>query len=1204
MSFQAVKDNDLEYLLPPRKGKAPYKPISRNPAATGCYSLSTSTFDNTTTDITLYVNQATTVASALIDTGCLASNFGSPELLARLSALGACSDKCTHCSPVCSAFGECRTPIALVNCIGSLLINSKLIKFKLAIKILPDLFKYDIIIGRDTIIEHNLISLISPTLTPTSTKVLDVTPCTHKGEVVFMLASEQTNPNRLSKTKEELLDLEDTFDEDVLDQASWWEDTNTLGNQNDIDLIQIEGSPEFVRKVRALAERYSDIFSTKLPKQPSSLPPLRLTVELDKWQQKRNRQPVRLQSLANNAEINKQVDTLLQASVLVQSEATEYSQTLIVPKPRSTKKRMCQDYRYLNLISDVIVHPMPNIKGILQRIGSREPTMFAVMDLTQGYHQISMATDSRKFTAFACHMGIFEYTRVPFGLKGAPAYFQMLMSTKVLAGLLNFKCECYLDDVIVDSNSECGLLANLEQVWQRFRKFRLVVNPEKTKIGLSKIEYVGHELDGTTNSIGFSEEKLDKVLQIPKPVTSNHLKSFLGTTNYFRDHIRGYADMEKPLQRLIPNYNKKVFKLLQWNPEASTAFDSLKSAINKLPKLHFISEEGEIHLFTDASNFGIGGYLCQRIHGDELPIAFVSQMLSPQQERAWSVPEKEAFAIYTCFKKLDYLIRDRKFTLHTDHRNLTFLNTLGSARVLHWKLAIQQYDFTVVFISGTDNIIADSFSRELANHNLTAAERRDLVLSKECSLSKAENLHVLFEELNVPEGRWKTIAKFHDDVVGHSGVERTIQRLVAQGHTWPKMRAHVKQFVSRCPTCQKLSFVKPLITAQKFTLSTSNPMECINIDSIGPLSEDQNGNKYIIVIIDTFSRWVELYPVRSTDAITAAKTLLHFVGRFGIPSTILSDNGTQFVNNTCDELTKLLRISHKLTTPYSHEENAIVERANREVMRHLRAIMFDRNITVEWSDMLPLVQRIMNASNHESIGTSPASILFGNAVKIDRGLFVTETPDTPERASQHSSKTNLSQWMDNMLSKQAYLIRLAQDKLAAKDETHLSTTTTTSSKGISEFVPGQYVLREYPDSRFGKHPPNKLLPNRQGPFLVVNCTSSIVTIQNLVTKKNSSVHISQLVPYHTDDHFDPRVIAGKDYQLFDVDHIVKHKGNVKSPSTLQFLVHWKGYEHSEDSWEPWKNMRLNAHVHNYLRNKKLEHLIPPNVHTPVQPLAV
>jgi transposase InsO family protein len=146
-------------------------------------------------------------------------------------------------------------------------------------------------------------------------------------------------------------------------------------------------------------------------------------------------------------------------------------------------------------------------------------------------------------------------------------------------------------------------------------------------------------------------------------------------------------------------------------------------------------------------------------------------------------------------------------------------------------------------------------------------------------------------------------------------------------------------------------------------------MQVINIDTIGPLPKDEEGNEHILVIIDCFTRWVELYPLKDVRALSAAKKLLEFAGRFGIPVKIRSDRGTQFVNEIIQELLSLIKCDHELTIAYSKEENGIVERVNQEVIRHLRDMLWDVRIFEHWSfACIPLIMRIINSEVKTSTG--------------------------------------------------------------------------------------------------------------------------------------------------------------------------------------------------------------------------------------------
>ena len=138
----------------------------------------------------------------------------------------------------------------------------------------------------------------------------------------------------------------------------------------------------------------------------------------------------------------------------------------------------------------------------------------------------------------------------------AASYFQKVLSTIVLIGLLYYVCELYIDDIIVHAQEPASFLSRLRQVFDRLRKHKVTLNPEKCKFGLQSVEYVGHTIDET--GLTFSTEKLEDVLAIEPPIYSKDLRSFLGLTSYFRDHIQNYAILASPLQDMLSEYDKKT----------------------------------------------------------------------------------------------------------------------------------------------------------------------------------------------------------------------------------------------------------------------------------------------------------------------------------------------------------------------------------------------------------------------------------------------------------------------------------------------------------------------------------------------------------------------------------------------------------------------------------------------------------------------
>lgn len=385
-----------------------------------------------------------------------------------------------------------------------------------------------------------------------------------------------------------------------------------------------------------------------------------------------------------------------------------------------------------------------------------------------------------------------------------------------------------------------------------------------------------------------------------------------------------------------------------------------------------------------------------------------------------------------------------------------------------------------------------------------------------------------------------------------------------------------------------MSVLKTCIHTHPYTTATYEPMQRLNIDSMGPFQADENDNTYIIVVIDCFTRWVELYPAKDATAQSAATALLDHAGRYGVPHQILSDNGPQYVNNIISELIKLIGIEHVTTIAYSHEENAIVERANKEVLRHLRAMIFDKNVVHRWSTCKPFIQRIINSSVETSIGAAPAALLFGNAINLDRGILLPFSDESADEAP-------LSEWAAQMLEAQQAVLQAAQKSQQLKDTRHIEG----FDPRRTEYPDGTYVLVEYPNNAIKKGPQNKLNLYLKGPLRVLSHRGASYKLQNLVTNKEETHHITQLHPFLYDgENINPIDVANRDAFATPVESIVGHTpicNNYKTVkrSDLKFQVRWKDLSEEHDRILPYKELRNNPALHRYLSEQGMKSFIPP-----------
>ena len=958
------------------------------------------------------------------------------------------------------------------------------------------------------------------------------------------------------------------------------------------------GNQQVTQEAKALCKELHDVFSVDLKSTSAYITPLEIKIsEGELWGTRENTQPPRLQSHIKSVEIFKQVLEMVKMKVVRESQAGAHSQVMLTPKQNGTW-RFCVDFRRLNSKTKPNHWPLPKIKEMLNRLGAKKPKFFAVIDLTKGYYQAPLAKDSIPLTAFITPNGLYEWLRVPMGLSGAPSYFQRAMTHEVLVGLVYNICEVYLDDIIIHGNTEEEFISNLRKVLERLREFNITVNPNKCQIGLEEVEYVGHVIN--SEGIKFSPEKLQKVINIDLPENCKGLKSFVGLVNYFRDHVSNHSARVEPLTRLLDNYMPG--RAINWDqhPGAVAAFHDIKKAVNECPMLFFYDETMDVHLYTDASLEGVGAYLCQRdTNGKEYPIAFYSKSL-PAPAKEWGIPELESFAIYAAFKEFDYLLRDAFTYVHTDHKNLVYIKEGGSAKIMRWKMDLQEYQSKLIHIPGKDNIVGDYWSRNpaaeveteyISDHNAPNVANMlcGMSITKlELDSDDKEILHELnVMRLNamtwmnheIPEERQEDIQTAHCWISGHHGVDHTVEKLVKMGKKWTHMREHVNRFIHECDTCQKSSYRNFKTKVPRFVTGKYLPMERLNIDTIGPFTTDEYGYKYVICIIDCFTRFITLYPVKTLDADEAAEQILKHLGTFGVPGEILTDGGGQYVNDIIRELLELAGTSHIVSIAHSHEENSMIERHNGEIGRWIRDILYDQSIEHgQWTKYLPWAVRLHNSTPVRFMGYTPCKMLLGDRIDLDRNILV------PPEARTIGEGEEITEWMSERRVIHDNITRIASD-LQKRHEKEHTKGNTDDETDFTVFKAGTYVLQDYPETGFGPRKPSKLYMMHKGPYEVLGNTGNLYRVLNLVTNKEETKGVFLLRPYHYNPkRTDPRTEAMKDQvEIFNVEKILKHTGKFSLKKTLKFLIKWEGYDNEEDlSWEPWANVRESTTMMDYL----------------------
>ena len=435
--------------------------------------------------------------------------------------------------------------------------------------------------------------------------------------------------------------------------------------------------------------------------------------------------PVQLQ-----AEVRKCLDTWLRQGIIRPSRSPYVSQVVIVRK-KTGEIRLCVDFRALNAVTIRDSFPLPRIEEALQAV--KAAVWFTSFDLAQGYLQLAMDEADIHKTAFrAGSSGLYEFTRMPFGLSNAGASFCRLMEM-CLGDQQYLTLLFYLDDICIFSSSIDEMLDRIAMVLYRLKEFNLKIKPKKSFFFQSNVLFLGHML--SKDGILPNPEKVSKVRDWPVPKTAKEVHSFLGLASYYRRFIPKFAKWANPLHDLIrpiatkkkragtrlqpltPDQQLPPFK---WDSQHQESFDRLKDALTSSPILAYPNYDKPFILETDASLKGLGAVLMQEDDdGNYRVISYASRTLKPYERsmRKYSSAKLELLALKwaICDKFRDYLIGSH-FTMLTDNNPLTYVrkSRLGAAQI-RWLSDLVLFDFEIKYRAGKSNQAADALSRRPEN---------------------------------------------------------------------------------------------------------------------------------------------------------------------------------------------------------------------------------------------------------------------------------------------------------------------------------------------------------------------------------------------------------------------------------------------------------------------------------------------------------
>ena len=768
------------------------------------------------------------------------------------------------------------------------------------------------------------------------------------------------------------------------------------------------------------------------------------------------RQSVRRMPQLRRQEAKKLLDDMLRRSVIQPSSSPWASPVVLVPKEDGSL-RFCIDYRKVNAVTRKDAYPLPRVDDTLDTLAGSK--WFTTLDLLSGYWQVEVSPEDREKTAFCTHEGLFEFRVMPFGLCNAPATFQRLMDS-VLAGLQWSTCLVYIDDIVIPGKTFQAHLTHLRAVFDRLSEAGLKLKPRKCHFCLQEVKFLGHIV--SSDGIRTDPSKTEKVAAWPTPTCSRDVQKFLGLASYYRRFVKDFATIAKPLYRLTEKNATFV-----WDDEAQSAFSNLRQRLVTAPTLAFPNYDLPFVLDTDASDVGIGAVLSQRQKdGSEHVVAYASRTLS-RPERRYCVTRRELLAVVTFVQHFRPYLLGQEFILRTDHGSLMWLTNFKEpeGQLARWLECLQEFNFETVHRPGKKHGNADALSRRPCSQcgrdetdqagyrtistlleDRSPNEIRKLqlddpitgpvlrALEADTHLEpvtiarggpEVRRLHQLWNRLLVEEGvlkrkydnigsettqlvtpvglRKEIMHELHSGALeGHLGEDKTVSK-IRERFYWPGIQRDVAQYIRTCPVCATRKTPPQRNRAPLGTVAAGFPMQVVAVDILGPFPESAQGNSYILVAGDYFTKWTEAYAIPNQEAITISQKLVdQMFCRFSPPDQLHSDQGKQFESDLLREICNVLGIKKSRTTAYHPQCDGLVERSNRTILSMLATTSHDHPF--DWEDQLPKVCMAYNTSVHATTGYTPFYLMFGRQARLPIDIvYGTKVRQAP--ASEYASLT-------------------------------------------------------------------------------------------------------------------------------------------------------------------------------------------------------
>jgi len=841
-------------------------------------------------------------------------------------------------------------------------------------------------------------------------------------------------------------------------------------------------------------------------------------------------------------EVRTYLDENLKRGFIRPSKSLTGYPILFVSKKNGTKQ-LCVNYRQLNKITRWDSYSLPLIEELQDRLGRVK--WFTSLNLKEAYYQVQMKEGEEWKMAFWTRYGHYEYTIMLFGLKNAPATFQRLINNMLREYLDDFVIT-YLDDILIYSDDLEMHRSHVHKVLEKLNKRALYVKRSKSKFKAKEIEFLDYII--WSEQIKKDSKKTDAVRNWPLSKWVKKVQAFLGLTNYYWKFIPNYARIAEPLMWLM-----RKDKRWHWDKEQKNAFHALKGSLSRTAHLRILNSTCEKILETNASDFAVGTCLYQIEDGQQRPIAYRSRKLSKSEKR-YEVHNKELLVIVKALQDWrPYLAGTEKpIQIYMNHKNLRNFATTKQLNQwqVRWTEQLADYEFQIHYKKGNENGEADALSRRPDHEGVEKIHAE--ILSEDNKEILTKGLAATYKVKQTPLTDEELIQVCHDGRADeHLEVKRT-EDLIWRRHNVSDLRDQITEYIVRCDSCHRNKIQRDKRYDRVTQLDALNaPWESVTMNFIMKLPTSKNpawGVKFnsILTIVDRLTKYTMFISFKETATapVLTYTILQELVSNHELSKEFITDRDKLFTSKFWETLTAELRINHKMSMTYHSQTDGQSKWMNQTVKTYLRHYV-NKNQD-NWVQLLLTAQFAYNNTQNET------------------------TEETPFRANyEYNSEVWWEPWVHESQSQKA-ILDIAEIKKLHKDLMNRIQQQTGQTTEVKPFeVEKRVYLRM--NNIHVKWRSKKLNNKSIEPFKVKRNIKGLSYELDLLKKMqiHPVFHVfmlqccNQSIPLQT---IETPVELNEEYQ---VENILKQR---MISGKTHYLIKWKGYNTSENTWEPKENL--------------------------------